>query len=38
MIVNAGIIAVIFAGEYPDRYSVDLLTQAGIELKPFSSL
>jgi dCMP deaminase len=38
MIVNAGIIAVIFAGEYPDRYSVDLLAQAGIELKPFSSL
>lgn len=38
MIINAGIVSVIFAGEYPDRYSADLLAQAGIELKPFSSL
>ncbi len=38
MTINAGIVSVIFAGEYPDRYSADLLAQAGIELKPFSSL
>jgi dCMP deaminase len=38
MIINAGIIKVIFAGEYPDQLSVDLLAQAGIDLQPFSNL
>lgn len=38
MIINAGIIKVIFAGEYPDQLSVDLLAKSGIELYPFSNL
>lgn len=35
MIINAGIQKVVFAGEYPDTLSVELLKQAGIELIPF---
>jgi|SRR5690554_1087819 len=36
MIINAGIEKVIFAGEYPDELSRELLEQAGLELIPFS--
>ena len=32
MIINAGITKVIFAGEYPDQISIELLDQAGIDL------
>lgn len=35
MIINAGITKVIFAGEYPDQISIELLDQAGIDLVPF---
>lgn len=38
MIINAGITKVIFAGEYPDQLSSDLLAQSGIDLHPFSNL
>ena len=36
MIINAGIIKVIFAGEYPDTLSVELMDQAELDLVPFS--
>lgn len=36
MIINAGIEKVIYSGEYPDQRSVELLSQAGISLVPFS--
>ena len=35
MIINAGIVKVIFAGSYPDRLSRELLREAGIELVHF---
>ena len=35
MIINAGIIKVIFAGPYPDEFSSGLLAEAGIELQSF---
>jgi len=38
MIINAGIVKVIFAGEYPDQLSLELLDQAGLDLVPFSIL
>lgn len=38
MIINAGIVKIIFAGEYPDPLSIELLAQAGIETLPFSAL
>lgn len=36
MIINAGIVKVIYAGEYPDQLSADLLGQADVDLAPFS--
>jgi dCMP deaminase len=36
MIINAGIVKVIFAGDYPDSFSLDLLNQAGIVSELFS--
>lgn len=36
MIINAGIEKVIYSGEYPDQRSVELLSQAGTSLVPFS--
>ena len=36
MIINAGIVKVIFAGDYPDQLSVELLDQAGLDLVPFA--
>ena len=38
MIINAGITRVIFAGEYPDEHSVELMVQADIQLEAFSVL
>lgn len=38
MIINAGIVKIIYDGEYPDSNSVDLLEQAGVDLVPFSIL
>lgn len=35
MIINAGIVRVIFAGAYPDRMSRELLAEARIELEHF---
>jgi len=35
MIINAGIVKVIYAGEYPDELSLELFHQAGIILEPF---
>jgi dCMP deaminase len=32
MLVNANVTRVVYAGEYPDQMSVDVLTEAGIEL------
>lgn len=36
MIINAGVIKVIFGGEYPDPLSVELLNQAGLDMISFS--
>ncbi len=35
MLVNAGIKRLVFKGEYPDELSMDVLTEAGIELVKF---
>ena len=32
MIINAGIKKIIFKGEYPDKLSIDMLKEAGIEM------
>jgi len=32
MLINAGIIRVVYEGEYPDQFSLDLLGEANIEL------
>lgn len=32
MIINAGIIRVVFSGEYPDELSAEMLKEAGVEL------
>jgi len=32
MIINAGIIRVVYTGDYPDDFSMELLREAGIEL------
>ncbi|MCL1914164.1 MAG: cytidine/deoxycytidylate deaminase family protein [Eubacteriaceae bacterium] len=37
MIINAGIRKVIFSGEYPDKLSMEMLEEAGIELVNASS-
>ncbi|MTI93978.1 MAG: cytidine deaminase [Firmicutes bacterium] len=35
MLINAGIERVVFAGDYPDELSLELLEQAGVELLQF---
>lgn len=35
MLINAGIKKIIFAGEYPDPFSMELLAQGNIETQPF---
>lgn len=37
MIINAGIIRVVYAGQYPDENSVAFLAQAGVALQKFES-
>lgn len=36
MIINAGIVKVIIAGDYPDQLSIELLNEAGVDLIPFA--
>lgn len=38
MLINAGIKKIIFAGAYPDQFSLDLLAEAGIETKSFNDM
>ena len=35
MIINAGILKVIYEGDYPDELSLDMLREAGVELEQF---
>ena len=35
MIINAGIKKIIFEGNYPDEFAVELLKEAGVELEKF---
>lgn len=35
MIINAGINRIVFEGEYPDEFSMDILKEAGIEMIKF---
>ena len=32
MLINAGIERVVYAGNYPDEYSIEFLNEAGVEL------
>ncbi len=38
MIINAGIVRVVYAGEYPDPYAVDFLRQAKVKLEHYPQL
>ena len=35
LMINAGIVGIVFSGEYPDELSRELLTEAGVELRTF---
>ena len=35
MIINAGLVRVVYAGDYPDEYSVQFLREAGVKLEHF---
>lgn len=37
MIINAGILKVVYTGDYPDRFAVSLLNEAGVELVRLAS-
>ncbi len=37
MIINAGIVEVVYEGEYPDPLSIDMFNQAGIRVKLFET-
>lgn len=37
MIINAGLKRVVFCGDYPDQLSMDMLTEAGIQLEKFEA-
>lgn len=36
MLINAGIVKIVYKGEYPDKLSLSLLQEAGVELVSFS--
>lgn len=37
ILINAGIVRVVFAGDYPDPLAREFLAEAGVELAPFGS-